>query len=76
MDATPIRAVSPVRQPDDMRMRRLSDKTHAYVRAVRQLAAFLGRPPDTRRREDLRGHRQAHTTRFGSSDSQSFPNQV
>ena len=33
---------------DDMRMRKLSDKTQShYLRAVRQLAGFLGRSPDT-----------------------------
>jgi hypothetical protein len=33
---------------DDMRMRKLEPKTQeAYVRAVRKLAAYLGRSPDT-----------------------------
>jgi hypothetical protein len=43
-------AVSPLRQRmlDDMRMRKLEPKTQsAYVPAVRKLAAFLRRPPDT-----------------------------
>jgi site-specific recombinase XerD len=40
---------------DDMRMRKLSDKTQtAYVRAVRRLTRFLGRPPDSATVEDLR----------------------
>jgi integrase/recombinase XerD len=46
--ATP--AVTPLRQRmiEDMRMRKLSDKTQSsYIRAVRHLAAFLGRAPDT-----------------------------
>lgn len=49
-------AVSPLRQRmlDDMRMRKLEAKTQsAYVRAVRKLAAFLHRPPDTVGRADL-----------------------
>jgi len=69
MDATPIRAVSPLRQRmiDDMRMRRLSDKTQsAYIRAVRQLAAFLGRPPDSASAEDLRRF-QLHLVERGTS---------
>jgi integrase/recombinase XerD len=50
-------AVSPLRQRmlDDMRMRKLEPKTQsAYVRAVRKLAKFLNRPPDTASAEDLR----------------------
>jgi hypothetical protein len=56
MDAS-IRAVTPLRQRmiDDMRMRKLGDKTQAaYIRAVRGLAAFLGRSPDSATVEDLR----------------------
>lgn len=43
-------AVSSLRQRmvDDMRMRKLEAKTRtAYIRAVRRLAAFLQRSPDT-----------------------------
>ncbi|WP_038116859.1 phage integrase N-terminal SAM-like domain-containing protein, partial [Variovorax atrisoli] len=43
-------AVSPLRQRllDDMRMRKLGPKTQsAYIRAVRYLASFLQRSPDT-----------------------------
>jgi integrase/recombinase XerD len=50
-------AVTPLRQRmiDDMRMRKLEHKTQeAYIRAVRKLAAFLGRSPDTATVEDLR----------------------
>ena len=57
MEQTSTRAVSPLRQRmiDDMRMRKLGDKTQAaYIRAVRQLAAFLGRSPDSAGAEDLR----------------------
>ena len=49
--------VSPLRQRmlDDMRMRKLDAKTQAgYIRAVRKLAAFLKRSPDTATVEDLR----------------------
>ena len=50
-------AVSALRQRmlDDMRMRKLGPKTQAaYIRAVRYLASFLQRPPDTATVEDLR----------------------
>ena len=49
--------VTPLRQRmlDDMRMRKLDEKTQtSYIRAVRKLAAFLGRSPDTATVEDLR----------------------
>jgi integrase/recombinase XerD len=51
--------ISPLRQRmlDEMRMRmrKLEPKTQAaYVRAVRKLAGFLRRPPDTASVEDLR----------------------
>ena len=51
------RAVTPLRQRmiEDMRMRKLGAKTQSnYIRAVRYLAAFLGRSPDTASAEDLR----------------------
>ena len=63
------RAVSPLRQRmiEDMRMRKLSPKTqNAYIRAVRQLAAFLGRSPDTASDEDLRRY-QLHLVDQGIS---------
>ena len=50
-------AVTPLRQRmiDDMRMRKLEHKTQeGYIRAVRKLAAFLRRSPDTATVEDLR----------------------
>ena len=50
-------AISPLRQRmiDDMRMRQLAPKTQQhYVRSVRRFAGFLGRSPDTAKREDLR----------------------
>jgi Phage integrase, N-terminal SAM-like domain len=57
MSEEPTKAVSPLRQRmlDDMRMRKLSDKTQiAYIRAVRRLVRFLGRSPDTATAEDVR----------------------
>ena len=49
--------VSPLRQRmlDGMRMRKMAEHTQdGYVRAVRKLAAFLGRSPDTASIEELR----------------------
>jgi len=52
---------------DDMRMRKLEPKTQsAYVRAVHNLAAFLGRSPDTAGAEDLRRF-QLHLVDHGTS---------
>src|SRR6266542_1547313 len=62
-------AISPLRQRmiDDMRMRKFADKTQRhYIRAVRQLAAFLGRSPDTATVEDLRRY-QLHLVDLGTS---------
>jgi integrase/recombinase XerD len=60
---TPLRR----RMIDDMRMRKLSDKTqHHYIRAVRQFAGFLGRSPDTASVEDLRRY-QLHLVDHGVS---------
>ena len=61
--------ISPLRQRmiDDMRMRKLAPKTQAaYVRVVRQFAAFLGRSPDTATVEDLRRY-QLHLVDHGIS---------
>lgn len=61
--------ISPLRQRmiDDMRMRKLSPKTQsAYIRAVRQFAAYLGRSPDTASTEDLRNY-QLHLVDQGIS---------
>ena len=63
------RGISPLRQRmlDDMRMRKLSLRTQgAYVRAVEQLAKFLGRSPDTASAEDLRSY-QLHLVDQGIS---------
>ena len=49
--------VTPLRQRmlEDMHLRKLEPKTQTgYVRAVRKLAEFLGRSPDTATAEDLR----------------------
>ena len=68
MNASP-RAISPLRQRmiDDMRMRKLAEKTQShYIRAVRQFAGFLGRSPDTAGVEDLRRY-QLHLVDRGTS---------
>lgn len=62
-------AISPLRQRmlDDMRLRELGPKTQAsYIRAVRYLAAFLQRSPDTATAEDLRRF-QLHMAERGVS---------
>lgn len=49
--------ISPLRQRmlDDMRLRKLSPKTQTgYIRAVKRLAGFLQRSPDSATAEDLR----------------------
>jgi integrase/recombinase XerD len=49
--------ISPLRQRmlDDMNVRRFTpDTQREYIRAVKRLAAFLGRSPDTATAEDLR----------------------
>jgi integrase/recombinase XerD len=66
---SPTPPLSPLRQRmiEDMRMRKLSDKTQShYIRAVRQLTGFLGRSPDTATIEDLR-HYQLHLVDHGIS---------
>jgi site-specific recombinase XerD len=62
-------AITPLRQRmiDDMRMCKLAEKTQIqYIRAVRRLAAFLGRSPDTATVEDLRRY-QLHLVDHGTS---------
>lgn len=52
-------SISPLRQRmiDDMRMRKLCDKTQShYLRAVRQFAKYLGRSPDMAAIEDFRNY--------------------
>jgi integrase/recombinase XerD len=62
-DITPLRQ----RMIDDMRMRKLAEKTQShYIRAVRQFAGFLGHSPDTATVEDLRRY-QLHLVDHGIS---------
>jgi site-specific recombinase XerD len=59
--------ISPLRQRmlDDMNMRRFTPDTQRdYIRAVKKLAAFLGRSPDSATAEDLRAF-QLHLTKAG-----------
>src|SRR5437660_6880423 len=59
--------ISPLRQRmlDDMSVRRFTaDTQREYIRAVKRLAAFLGRTPDTSTAEDLRAF-QLHLTATG-----------
>jgi site-specific recombinase XerD len=68
MDSS-IRTGTPLRQRmiDDMRMRKLEPRTQdAYIRAVRKLAAFLTRSPDTATVEELRSF-QLHLVDTGTS---------
>ena len=61
--------VSPLRQRmlDDMRMRKLQPRTQAgHIRAVRRLATFLERAPDTASADDLRRF-QLHLVDQGAS---------
>ncbi len=55
------------RMIDDMRMRKLFPRTQSqYIRAVRQLAQYSGRSPDTATTEDLRRY-QLHLVDQGIS---------
>jgi hypothetical protein len=59
--------ISPLRQRmlEDMNMRRFVPDTHReYIRAVKRLATFLGRSPDTATCEELRAL-QLHLTETG-----------
>ena len=61
--------ISPLRQRmiDDMRMRKLADKTQShYLRAVRRFSLFLGHSPDTATIEELRRY-QLHLVDQGIS---------
>jgi integrase/recombinase XerD len=62
-------AISALRQRmiDDMRMRKLSDKTQShYIRAVRNFAGYLRRSPDTATVEELRSY-QLYLVDHGTS---------
>jgi putative heme iron utilization protein len=57
---------------DDMRMRKMAEHTQdGYIRAVRKLAAFLGRSPDTATIEELRSF-QLHLVDAGTPSSTPF----
>jgi len=59
--------ISPLRQRmlEDMSVRRFTpDTQREYIRAVKRLAAFLGRSPDTATPEELRAF-QLHLTEGG-----------
>jgi site-specific recombinase XerD len=63
------RPISALRQRmvEDMRMRKLAPKTQtAYIRSVRQLAAYLRRSPDSATAEDLRNY-QLYLVDHGTS---------
>jgi integrase/recombinase XerD len=63
------RAISPLRlrMMEDMRLRKLAPHTQAgYLRAVRKLASYLRRSPDTATVEDLRNF-QLHLVDRGTS---------
>ncbi len=63
------KSISPLRQRmiEDMTLRKLSPKTQRnYIRAVKKLAQFLGRSPDTASAEDLRRF-QLHLVEHGVS---------
>lgn len=60
-------AISPLRTRmlEDMAIRKFTEDTQRdYVRAVKKLAAYLGRPPDTATPDDLRRF-QLHLTNSG-----------
>ena len=68
MDSS-LHGITPLRQRmiDDMRMRKLAEKTQSgYIRVVRQFTGFLGRSPDTATVEDLRRY-QLHLVDHGTS---------
>jgi site-specific recombinase XerD len=67
MDTSP--RISPLRQRmiDDMRMRKMAEKTQThYLLWVRRFTVFLGRSPDTATIEDLRRY-QLHLVDSGTS---------
>ena len=68
-------SVSPLRRRmiEDMTIRKISPKTQqGYIRTIKNLAAFLGRSPDTASFEDIRRF-QLHlaTSGAGAANSQS-----
>src|SRR4051812_21021533 len=64
-------AISPLRRGmiEDMTVRNFVEKTrNDYIRQVKSLTAFLGRPPDTATAEELRLY-QLHLTEAGVRSS-------
>ena len=60
---TPLRE----RMIEDMRIRGMGEKAQkAHIRAIKEFAAYLGRPPDTATPEELRAY-QLHMTNNGVS---------
>jgi integrase/recombinase XerD len=69
MSEEPSKTISPLRQRmiEDMCMRKLAPRTQeGYIRAVKRLAKFLGRSPDTVSGDDLRRF-QLHLVQVGTS---------
>ena len=65
--STPTTSRLRQRMIEDMRMRKLAGKTQsAYIRAVVQLARYLGRSPDTATADELRRY-QLHVVDHGMS---------
>ena len=65
-------AITPLRQRmiDDMVLRKLKPRTQeAHIRAVKRLASFLKRPPDTATAEDLRRFQLGMATHGASSNT-------
>jgi plasmid stabilization system protein ParE len=61
-------AISPLRRRmiEDMTIRKFAPKTqHDYVQRVKDFAAFLGRPPATASKEDVRSY-QLHLASSGA----------
>jgi integrase/recombinase XerD len=62
---TPLRE----RMIQDMRIRGIKETTQkGHIRAVKNFAAFLGRPPDTATPDELRAY-QLHMTDIGPSQT-------
>ena len=69
MSETTARPISPLRARmiEDMNVRNFVPATQReYIRAVKKLAAFLGRSPDTATVEELRGF-QVHLSEVGAN---------
>ena len=63
--------ISPLRQRmiEDMKMRKFTEATQRdYIRAVKKLTDYLGKPPEQATREDLRQF-QIYLTENGTSNA-------